>query len=138
MRLHQVIMFLMGLDIAPKLESAVFVIIQIKTHHKHLGTESVRHAIMGGKHFEPEDTQVDHFFKHEGRKMVKRNRMVHAACSFFKCSDETFHFRDVFVIGTNIETRAGNCQGSMECLKFIISMNHLYKKAAGAIEAHDC
>ena len=75
-RLHRVIMFLMGLDVAPKLKAAVFVIIQIKTHHKHLEAESVRHAIMGGKHVEPEDACVDHLFKHEGQKTLKGDGII--------------------------------------------------------------
>ena len=74
-------MFLMCLDIAPKLEAAVLVIIKIKTHHKPPGAQGVRHAVMGRKDVVPEDAGIDHLFKYEGWKMLERDRMIHAAQS---------------------------------------------------------
>ena len=113
-------------------------VIQIKTHHKRSGAESVRHTIMRGKHVEPEDAGIDHLFEREGRKMLKGDGMVvHAASAVFNRMVKTLNFRDVFIIGTNIQARTGTCQASMEGLKFAVSMNHLDKKAVGAIEAHD-
>ena len=71
-------MFLMSLDVAPKGKAAMFVVIQIETHHKHSWADSVGHAIMSQKHVEPEDAGIDHFFEHEGQKMLKGGGMVHA------------------------------------------------------------
>ena len=69
-------------------------------------------SLMGGKHVKPEDAHVDHFFKHQGWDMLKRDGVVHAVCSFFNGVNETLHFGDMLMVHTNIETRSGTGQGS--------------------------
>ena len=127
-RLHGIIMFLMGLHIAAELQLTVFIVIQIKSSHECPWAESVGHTIVRGKHIKPENTHHDHFFEHQGWEALEQDRVIHASCLLLNGPYKMLNFGDMFIVGTNIETRTCSSQGPMECLEFAVSVNHLNEK----------
>jgi hypothetical protein len=53
-RLHQIVMFFMGLNVRTKFQVAVFSVVQHIVSHKRARAQSVRNAILGREHVEPE------------------------------------------------------------------------------------
>ena len=109
LRLHGIIMFLMGLHIAAELQATVFIVIQIKSGHECLWAESVGHTIMRGKHVKPEDTHHYHFFEHQGWEECEGDQVIHASCLLLNGVDKMLNFGDTFIACSNIESRT--CSG---------------------------
>ena len=133
---HGVVMFFMHLHVTPKLQLAVFVVIQIIPSHEHLGTQSVRDTVVCQKHVQPEDAGVDHLLQHQGRKAPERDRMIHTTRPFFDRPNKPFHFRNKLIIRINIEARAHTGKGCMKGLEFTIGMHHVDKQTTGPIYVH--
>ena len=126
-------MLLVGLDIATKLEAAVFMIVKIIASHQGMGTHHIGDSIMGRKHIEPKNTWVNHFLEHQYREAAEWNQVVEAMSLLLYCSDEALHLGDMFIIRTDIEPRPSGSKWGMQRLKFAVSMHHMHKKTTGAI-----
>jgi hypothetical protein len=101
-RLHQIVMFFMGLNIRTKFQVAVFSVVQGIAGHKCKRAQSVRNPIPGREHVEPEHGRRDHFLEHQNWEAAKGNQVVQASRTFLYHPDEMFDLRDMLVIQTNI------------------------------------
>jgi hypothetical protein len=103
--LHDVAMFLMGLDVLSVLDTAVFSVVNLKTSDDGTWAEILGHAKPVREGVDPEDTQEDHFDNHPGMEFFKRHHVVGTTSVFFGGADASCDVSDVFVFPTDIRFR---------------------------------
>ena len=114
----------------------MFVVVQVELHHECMWAESIGFTIMRGEHVKPEHAHHDHFLKHQSEEVHEGNQIIHAPCLLLDCSDKPFDLRYMFIISAAIQARSCSGQGSLQCLKFTVSMNHLDKTTTRIIQMH--
>ena len=102
--IHRIIMLLMSLEVLPKLDPAVRVVVDCFSGNNGPGTDSVLDAVFVGKCVDPEDTLKNHLDDHTRRVSCEWRGVVCALCPFFYGADASFDLWDVFVFTCDVQT----------------------------------